>query len=239
MRIEEQTMGRSYTVSEKARNSGINVVMYGGRRKVEGTRTPMPLTVAKELPTSGKRAKTKSLKVIICGEGGIGKTALVSTFRDGQFMPDTKMTIAVQFHTVRYTFTNDKDENEVALQIWDLGGQKHFREMGMFEKYCRGAHVAMVCFDLSDLDTLEQVPGWIELLPAHIPKILVGTKKDQSYESAEDIVEPFLKEFNFQGYIETSAKDESDSVLLAFEKLMAAYKESQVSTMPLVTAISN
>ncbi|MFX0095358.1 MAG: Rab family GTPase [Candidatus Hodarchaeota archaeon] len=182
------------------------------------------MAVAIESPTIIKEVKPTILKIIVCGEGGIGKTALINTFQSGRFMPDTTMTIAVQFHTARYTFTSSRTNGEVALQIWDLGGQRHFREMKMFEKYCRGAHAALVCFDLSDLDTLEEIPRWIELLPKNIPKILVGTKKDRCPESAEDIVEPYLEQLNFQEYFEISSKDEASSVIDVFNRLLIAYE---------------
>ncbi|MFX1250587.1 MAG: Rab family GTPase [Promethearchaeota archaeon] len=164
-----------------------------------------------------KNIKCNALKLVVCGEGGVGKTSLIETFQQGRFIHGTTMTIAVQFHIKKINLADSA--NDLALQIWDLGGQKQFLNMGVFKKYCTGAHAAMVCFDLSDLDTLEAIPQWINILPAQIPKILVGTKRDMG-ESMKELVEPYLESFNFHGYIETSAKDNIKSVYEAFMELL-------------------
>ncbi len=178
-----------------------------------------------------KNLKCKALKIVVCGEGGVGKTSLIETFQKGRFIHGTTMTIAVQFHIKKINLTDSS--NDLALQIWDLGGQKQFLNMGVFKKYCTGAHAAMVCFDLSDLDTLEEIPRWINILPAQIPKILVGTKRDMG-ESMKDLVEPYLESFNFHGYIETSAKDNIKSVYEAFMELLRDVSLNNVDNSSLI-----
>ncbi|MFX0094769.1 MAG: Rab family GTPase [Candidatus Hodarchaeota archaeon] len=160
----------------------------------------------------------KSLKIVVAGEGGIGKTALIETFRAGTFVKDTVMTIAVQFHVKKIKIMNE----EISLQIWDLGGQKQFYNMGVFERYSRGAHVAMICFDLSDLDTLEAVPRWAKIIPPNVPKILVGTKRDKSNASSIlDLIELYIEELNFANYVETSSLEDPTSVKVAFDELLS------------------
>ncbi|MFX1533515.1 MAG: GTP-binding protein [Promethearchaeota archaeon] len=154
-----------------------------------------------------RRIRPKHLKIIVAGEGGVGKTTLIETFRHGRFFDKTTMTIAVQFHTMQLSVF-DKTYN---LQIWDLGGQRHFLNMGVFSQYCRGAHAVLVCFDATDFDTLEEIPSWLEVLAPNVPKILVGTKADMAdKEELEDlraIVEPYLESFKFRGFMLSNVKD--------------------------------
>ncbi|MFX0090810.1 MAG: Rab family GTPase [Candidatus Hodarchaeota archaeon] len=160
-------------------------------------------------------------KIVICGSGGVGKTTLIKTFETKSFFAHTVMTIAVDHHLL---CLNVDEKTPLALLIWDLSGQKRFFDMcagaiKTFEKYCQRADIVLICFDLSDLDTLEEIPQWIGLLPSGTPKILVGTKKDKD-ESMTELVKPYLAEFDFLSYIETSAKDDMDSVCEVFEELL-------------------
>jgi len=65
------------------------------------------------------------LKVMVAGNGGVGKTTLLRKFVSGTFDAATGMTIGVQFHVKEVTF----DGQPVSLQLWGLGGQDHFRFM--------------------------------------------------------------------------------------------------------------
>lgn len=151
--------------------------------------------------------KSTYMKIVVAGEGGVGKTTLIESFRRGQFYDETTMTIAVQFHTMKFNVF-DKSIN---LQIWDLGGQRHFLNMGVFSQYCRGAHAAILCFDISDFNTLEEIPRWLEVLPLNIPKLLIGTKADMAMEDEiediKSIVDPYLKKFKFDGFMISNVGD--------------------------------
>ncbi len=63
------------------------------------------------------------LKVMVAGDSGVGKTTLIRMFVSGIFDAATRMTIGVQFHVKSITY----EGRPVSLQLWDLGGQDHFR----------------------------------------------------------------------------------------------------------------
>ncbi|TFF88131.1 MAG: GTP-binding protein [Promethearchaeota archaeon] len=149
------------------------------------------------------------LKVVIAGEGGVGKTALLMRFTKGVFIENTKMTIGVDFSAVKIKASTSLGEKVITLQIWDFGGESRFRFI--LPGYCVGASGAIICFDLTRSETLEILPEWIELIRSKVPEIpiiLVGTKADlvDEREIEREYAEQKVKEWNISGYIESSSK---------------------------------
>ena len=87
-------------------------------------------------------------------------------------IPEAKQTIAVEFHTTVFSI-NDSENDQTKIQIWDLGGQEQFKNMGMFRDYCRGADGAILCFDLTDISSLFTLPEWIDFLEPDILRFLI------------------------------------------------------------------
>ncbi|MFW9914188.1 MAG: Rab family GTPase [Candidatus Thorarchaeota archaeon] len=169
---------------------------------------------------------TNKLKLALLGEGGVGKTTLAKSFKEGKFS-ESSMTIAVEFHVKRIMVNGQP----VVLQIWDLGGQEQFKNMGLFPTYLKGSSGVAACFDVTDLETLDVLPDWIDLLPEGTPMILVGLKADL-LEAPFDMreIRPFMESYPFIDFCLTSAKDLS-MVSHVFEKLAAFILQSTKKNM--------
>jgi small GTP-binding protein len=148
-------------------------------------------------------------KSIVVGDGGVGKTALTLRFSKGFFTEDYKMTIGVDFHVKTITIDTPEGPIKAKLQIWDTGGQERFSSIRPM--YYRGSLGALLIFDLTNSDSFEHLPQWIEEIRTNvkgqIPLLLVGNKSDLSDERALSLEEinHFTREFNLY-YMETSAK---------------------------------
>ena len=59
-------------------------------------------------------------KVILLGDGAVGKTSIAMRFTEDHFAKAYKQTIGVDFFIKRLVLPG---EVHVALQIWDIGGQ--------------------------------------------------------------------------------------------------------------------
>jgi small GTP-binding protein len=116
-----------------------------------------------------------SIKIVIVGDGDIGKTCLLMSYAFNRFPSESTPTIFDDFDTEVMV-----DGRKFVLHFHDTAGQSDFdriRPMG-YNK----ADVVLVCFSLADPVTNENVMNkWIpelDLHLPHVPRILVGTKKD-------------------------------------------------------------
>jgi len=161
--------------------------------------------------------KTKVLKTLIAGEGGVGKTTLLHRYIEGVFMKDTKMTIGVEFHLKELII----DDTKVLLQIWDFGGQERFRFL--LKSYAKGAKGAVIMFDLTRPLTLENIEDWVNICRGDqpdFPIIFVGSKTDltEFINIEEDFILEILDKYNLFNYIRVSSKT-GQNVEFTFELL--------------------
>jgi small GTP-binding protein len=163
--------------------------------------------------------KEKPLKIVLLGEGGVGKTTISKSYINNYFFTKSKHTIAVEFHS---KLIPNSDRGVTKIQIWDLGGQEHFKQMGVFRDFCQGADVALLCFDLTDLSSLFSLSEWVEFIEPCIPRFLIGTKSDLATpeEQSLDLTE-FIRKFGCQRSFKCSAKD-INSVLAVFEVILSS-----------------
>ncbi|MFW9819741.1 MAG: Rab family GTPase [Candidatus Thorarchaeota archaeon] len=166
-----------------------------------------------------KSQKSKSilLKIITCGEGGVGKTTLLFRYIEGRFLADTLMTIGVQFHLKELNIGNKK----VLLQVWDFGGQDHFRPL--LKSYAQGARGALLLFDLTRPSSLDNIEQWVNICREDnptIPILFIGTKLDLKDEITIDdkIALQIKEEYGFFDYIKVSSKT-GENVQLVFESI--------------------
>jgi small GTP-binding protein len=144
-------------------------------------------------------------KIIIVGEGGVGKTTMIRRLCFGQYLPQ-KMTIGTDLSTYDLTVGNLKCK----LQLWDFAGEKRFRFF--LPSYCRGAVGCLFVFDLVRYSTFKKLEEWYEIIDKNtqdIISVLVGSKLDLAKERGavnfEEVLE-FQKTHNINSYLETSSK---------------------------------
>ncbi len=168
-----------------------------------------------------------ALKIMVAGDGGVGKTTLLRKYVSGTFSPDTYMTIGIEFH-VKRTQCNGRS---YTLQLWDLGGQPRFRFM--LCSYCLGAGGAMLLFDLTRMNSLDSLSGWItDVLRKQyptLPILICGTKADVAGERtvSRDDVLAAAQTLYCCGYVEVSAKT-GQNVDLAFDLIVDQITKGQL-----------
>jgi small GTP-binding protein len=158
--------------------------------------------------------KKYNLKMIIIGDGGVGKTSLVQQFVHSRFKSNYKITIGVDVSAK----TIDLGEAKVQLSIHDIGGQDKFAPLR--GNFYRGANIAMGVYDITREKTLvglenKWVPELLEFAPisdqtkqpVHIA--LIGNKSDlvKLKSVSEEEGKAIADKFNSVLHIWTSAKD--------------------------------
>jgi len=156
------------------------------------------------------------LKIIVVGDGAVGKTALSVRFTEGTFKDDYKMTIGVGFSLKMI----DVDGSRSKLQIWDTGGQEQFSYVRPL--YYKGSLGGLVVFDRTNRQSFLNIPKWFKEVYDNcgntLPLILVGNKVDlPDIQVTTEEAQALAKEFNTI-YFDASAKS-GKSVNTIFETL--------------------
>ncbi|XP_060516928.1 ras-related protein Rab-18-B-like isoform X3 [Cylas formicarius] len=158
-----------------------------------------------------------TLKILIIGESGVGKSSLLLRFTDDNFDPQQTLTIGVDFKTKKLTV----DGNTVKLAIWDTAGQERFRTLT--PSYYRDAQGAILVYDVSSYATFAKLEMWLNELETYstkrnIVKMIVGNKIDHNREVPREEAMNFARRYKTL-YIEASAKTKH-GVQSAFEELV-------------------
>ena len=149
-------------------------------------------------------------KIIIFGDGGVGKTTLINRYLTGIFKSDSLITIGVDFHVKKIEIEGKR----VSLQIWDFAGEERFRFL--LPSYVIGASGGIFLYDITRYSSFKNFDSWLEIFKKgyrgdnhQLPVLMVGSKLDLEYKRAVSREEAYeiAKKNSFYGYIECSAKD--------------------------------
>jgi GTP-binding nuclear protein Ran len=143
-----------------------------------------------------------TFKLVLIGDGGVGKTTFTQRHATGHFQKtyiptQGAVTTLVQFNT---------NYGPIRLNIWDTAGQeKHgeLRECYYVESYC-----AIIMFDLTNRESYRNVPKWYQDFAKVSPKapvVLVGNKADIKDRKVKANQITFHRKRNIQ-YYDVSAK---------------------------------
>ena len=145
-------------------------------------------------------------KIVMLGDGAVGKTAMTTRFTQNFFDADYKRTIGSDFAIKRLTI--DDLDAQVTLQVWDLAGQPRFESVR--QGFYRGARGGLLVYDVTRRRTFLNVENWKEEaftnLEKKIPLVLVANKTDleDSRVVKTEEGEEYAKENHFI-YVESSA----------------------------------
>ena len=159
-----------------------------------------------------------TLKILIIGESGVGKSSLLLRFTDDTFDPDQAATIGVDFKVK----TLQVEGNRAKLAIWDTAGQERFRTLT--PSYYRGAQGVILVYDVSSKQSFSKLETWLNELETFstkhdIIKMLVGNKIDMDKREVNKEEGLKFARKHHMLFIEASAKTK-EGVQCAFEELV-------------------
>ena len=124
-------------------------------------------------------------KVILLGDGAVGKTSIAMRFCNNHFAQQYKQTIGLDFFMKRLALPGN---TQVAMQVWDIGGQSIGGKM--IKNYIFGAHAVLLCYDITSTDSFQNLEDWYRLVRKTFEKqklpyiALIGNKTDMSHMRA-------------------------------------------------------
>jgi Ras-related protein Rab-6A len=141
---------------------------------------PIPIDNSLILRSSTNSANKDSAnwpryKVVLLGAVAVGKTALANRAMTGQFATDYVATVGSN----RLLGEFSHPTSQCVFELWDTAGEERFRSLTPL--YVRDSEGAILVFDLTNLDSFEQLPIWLDIVreaspDAHI--VIFGNKSD-------------------------------------------------------------
>eukprot|EP01088_Endostelium_zonatum_P016518 TRINITY_DN449_c0_g1_i1.p1 TRINITY_DN449_c0_g1~~TRINITY_DN449_c0_g1_i1.p1 ORF type:complete len:223 (-),score=50.91 TRINITY_DN449_c0_g1_i1:131-799(-) len=154
-----------------------------------------------EQPQQGQQ-QVPTFKLVLVGDGGVGKTTFVARHLTGEFRKKYIATLGVEVHPLEFT-TN---YGPIVFNCWDTAGQERFG--GLRDGYYIQGQCAIIMFDLTARLTYRNVPEWHRDLVRvcdNIPIVLVGNKVDVKDRKVKAKMINFHRKKNLQ-YYDLSAK---------------------------------
>ena len=147
-------------------------------------------------------------KVVLLGDGAVGKTSLISRFVLNKFDEKYIMTIGVRVSKKKIEIVKDGKRDEVDLIIWDVLGQSGFDRVKKLS--LQGTQAALLVCDLTRRETLKNLEEyWYNLIKksiGNVPVIVLANKKDlPNWEFDEGDVKKVAERLK-SPYFLTSAK---------------------------------
>ncbi|KAH3744760.1 Rab GTPase [Pelomyxa schiedti] len=156
--------------------------------------------------TGGAATPMETIKMLIIGETGVGKSCLLMQFVDNTFTTNFMSTIGIDFKIKNVVLEGRK----VKLQIWDTAGQERYRNITT--AYFRGAMGVLLVFDVTDESSFANITSWMSSIKEHAPPnvkvALIGNKCDitGSRVVTTERGKALANQYSIPFY-ETSAKD--------------------------------
>ena len=139
-------------------------------------------------------------KLVLMGEGGVGKTSLIRRFVLNEYQDTYLHTIGTKVSKIELTVPYGADvEVQMDLSIFDIMGQHGFRDL-IRETYFHGAQGLMAVCDVTRLDSLSALDEWIPSaleIAGDVPVYILVNKKDLvdrrafADEQVRKVAEPF------------------------------------------------
>ena len=126
-------------------------------------------------------------KIVLCGDGAVGKTSLRKQYLGLGFETDYLSTMGADFAL----FDTTIGETQIRWQIWDLAGQPMFEDV--VTAYYTKIFGGVVVYDVTRKQTFDNVKRWVNNMLSNsgrdkdVPFVLLANKIDLREEGAETV----------------------------------------------------
>uniref|UniRef100_A0A6V3KF51 Uncharacterized protein n=1 Tax=Lotharella globosa TaxID=91324 RepID=A0A6V3KF51_9EUKA len=151
---------------------------------------------------------TREIKIIVVGNGTVGKTTMLKQFAMGEQTDQYKKTVGTDFFEKEITVSSTGDDAK--LLLWDTAGQEMFKSLT--QRYYKGAGAVVYAFATDNRDSFDDLEKWmskVEEVCGKITCVLVQNKIDLIDKAAVDPaeVEAFAKKHQIKLYRTSALKN--------------------------------
>ena len=148
-------------------------------------------------------------KVVLVGESGVGKSGLAHRLIEDQFVPTDSTHGMAVWQLPLPIKPNQTDEREALL--WDLAGQEDYRLI--HQLFLDQTALALVLINPQKHDPFADAVEWLKALGSavnaqdrEVARLLIAARTDVgSVTVSQQKIDRFLNDYNFAGYLPTSA----------------------------------
>lgn len=151
-------------------------------------------------PPPAAKANRQAMKVVLAGDGAVGKSSLVYRLCTDQFVGKRTMTIGVEFHL----YDIKHSASTTRLIVWDVGGQDHFSFTR--RAFYRGSKAVGLVYDTSERRSFERLEHWKTEIRENLPStplVLAGNKTDLPRQVSREEGQALAEDWNVP-FFETS-----------------------------------
>ncbi len=148
-------------------------------------------------------------KIVVIGNGRVGKTSLINMFTQSSFEKEYIKTIGAQLSS----YLKEIDGDKIKLLFWDIAGQDNFHFLR--PSFFNTSKAAIILYSLEEnklgMDSFNSISSWHEEIMKYcgnIPTVLFANKVDLVDESNlnHSEIQAITNKNDFLGYYITSAK---------------------------------
>ena len=129
-----------------------------------------------------KNIKQEDIKIVLVGESGVGKTALMNKYNSNTFDEVIDSTLSSSFITKEI---NIRGKN-IILKVWDTAGQEKYRSLSKI--FLKNAKIIVLVYDITSKSSFVELNFWYNLAKSELgEKIILGliANKSDLFENEE------------------------------------------------------
>ena len=164
-----------------------------------------------------KNNTAMNYKILIVGDGGVGKSTLVNKIKTNIFEKEYIPTMGLDVYSLKI----NTNHGRIMFKLWDCAGQEKFR--GLRDAYYINSDAAILVYDTGFRLSHKNLLYWnrdIDRVNDNIPKIVFENKIDLPSEPIDDEKLPY-------NYYKTTSREEYDFNIpfLDLAKMLTGYED--------------
>jgi len=169
-------------------------------------------------------SSAESVKVVLLGESGVGKTSIINQFTTGTFDPEVVTSISAQY--VSKTVEYENFQKAIKFDIWDTAGQEKYRALAKI--FYKEAKIVLLVYDISDRKSFDELKEyWYHAIKENVDTdviIAIVANKSDLYNSSQ-VSEEEAREFakSIDALFQSTSAKSSEGINVLFDNIGQKY----------------